>query len=137
MMSRCYNHRARGYAYYGGRGIKVCRRWHSFALFFLDMGERPGPKLTLERIDNRRGYCPGNVVWATSREQARNRRRNRMLVFAGRRQPLVVWAEELGLRPGTLAARLDRGWSTRRALTTPVPGHAQAIAAACAKLLGA
>lgn len=74
MMKRCYNDNWEGYAYYGGRGIKVCRRWHDFPNFLFDMGERP-PDMTLDRWPNANGmYAPGNVRWATKTEQARNRR---------------------------------------------------------------
>lgn len=76
MKSRCYNPKARGYAGYGGRGIAVCDRWrYSFENFLADMGERPSPEHSLDRIDNDGNYEPGNVRWATRSEQQRNRTR--------------------------------------------------------------
>ena len=73
MIQRCTNPRNHKYRDYGGRGISVCKRWRSFENFLADMGERPAG-LTLDRRDNDGSYEPGNCRWATSHEQARNKR---------------------------------------------------------------
>jgi len=73
MMQRCCNPNHRAYASYGGRGIRVCERWHSFVSFLVDMGEPP-PGLSLDRRNNDGNYEPGNCRWATHSEQMRNRR---------------------------------------------------------------
>lgn len=76
MKARCGNPKHPHYANYGGRGIQVCERWlHSFESFLADMGTLPSPELTLDRIDNDRGYEPGNVRWADRKTQNQNRRR--------------------------------------------------------------
>lgn len=73
MKNRCNNPRARDYAHYGGRGIRVCRRWETFDNFLADMGRRPTLQHTLERKNSDKNYCPSNCVWATRADQARNR----------------------------------------------------------------
>ena len=70
---RCKNPKNPGYKWYGGRGIKVCKRWHKFENFYEDMGDKP-EGLTLERINNDGDYEPGNCEWATWKEQRKNQR---------------------------------------------------------------
>lgn len=117
---RCYSPGARGYAMYGGRGIRLCERWHSFKAFYEDMGPRPSPGHQIDRIDSDKDYEPGNCRWATRAEQNRNRKDNRMLEFRGERMCMADWAKRLGMRKGTLSDRLARGMSVEEALTTPV-----------------
>lgn len=117
MWQRCRNHRARRWHHYGGRGITVCERWQTFESFLADMGPRPSPELSLHRIDNNRGYEPGNCVWATLKEQARKKQNNRLLTLNGHTMCLAEWAEHLAVKRNTIYRRLKRGWSVEQALT--------------------
>jgi hypothetical protein len=81
MKDRCYNKNNRRYADYGGRGIRICRRWmFSFVAFMNDVGPRPSPAHSIDRINNDKGYSPGNVRWATKSEQTLNQRRRKRQV---------------------------------------------------------
>lgn len=121
MKQRCSNKNHPGYVYYGGRGIKVCERWtceDGFDNFIDDLGHPPDG-LTLERIDNDKGYEPGNVRWATWAEQAKNKRKKGTTVPLDRNS-LRQRAIRAGLPYMVVYLRIKRlGWKVRRALTTP------------------
>lgn len=119
MMDRCYLKTSHAYPRYGGRGIQVCERWHSFENFYADMGDKP-KGMSLERVDNDGPYSPENVRWASCKDQANNRRSNVILQFQGKSQTMQQWCDELGLKIQTVWARLNRGWSVDRALTEEV-----------------
>ncbi len=107
MRERCNNRRHPRWHRYGGRGIGCCIRWDSFENFLKDMGECP-PGLTLERVKNDVGYEPGNCVWASMKQQARNQSTNRLIEYDGRTQCLAAWAEEFGTTSDVLWKRLNR-----------------------------
>ena len=115
MLQRCNNPNRPQYSRYGGRGIKVCERWFKFDNFFLDMGERP-KGLTLERIDNDKGYGPDNCKWASRYEQTRNRKVTRIIEFDGQQLTIPEWAIYLGINKHTLDNRIKRGWTLEKAL---------------------
>lgn len=119
ILSRCYDPGRHEYPRYGGRGITVCERWRiSFEAFYADMGPRPSPQHSVERIDNSGNYEPGNCKWATPLEQQRNTRFNRLITFRGETLCLAEWAGRVGVLPKTLGKRI-RKWPLERALTTP------------------
>ena len=119
MIQRCTNSKHKHYQDYGGRGIKVCKRWIKFENFLEDMGI-PKKGLTLDRIDNSKGYCKSNCRWATRKEQQRNTRRNHMISYNGKTQCMSEWAEQTGISASAILWRLNHGWSIEKALTTPV-----------------
>jgi len=97
MFQRCNNPNDRGYSNYGGRGIKVCDRWfQSFENFLADMGKKPTPSHTIDRIDNDGNYTPENCRWATMQEQCRNRRNNRRITFQGKTLCIIEWLKLQG-----------------------------------------
>lgn len=121
MKERCLNPGYKQYESYGGRGINVCARWSSdFMAFLADMGERPSPKHSLDRIDNDKGYEPGNVRWATPAEQTRNTRRNRYIEADGQRLTIEDWSQKTGIPSRLISLRINRlGWTERDAVLVP------------------
>ena len=106
---------------YIDRGIEVCERWRqSFDAFVEDMGVRPGSEYTIDRIDNERGYEPGNCRWATKSEQRRNSRDTVWVEWCGERVRLADLVERFGMSGGVVRQRLGLGWSIDRALSEPV-----------------
>jgi hypothetical protein len=125
MVDRCCNPRCPEYEHYGGRGITVAAAWaesyRSFLEYVLrDLGPRPTPSHTLDRVRNGEGYAPGNLRWATRSEQNRNRRNNRLITAWGKTQTLAAWAEEHGVAAATIAARLKHGWDPGLAVRQPL-----------------
>lgn len=116
MKQRCQNPNDKMYGYYGGRGIKVCKRWQAFENWLEDMGERPTPKHTLERIDVNGDYEPSNCKWATMKEQGNNRRNNRKYTFNGETRTIAQWAESVGIAHESMRKRIKK-WPLERALT--------------------
>lgn len=118
MLQRCENPADRGYKNYGGRGITVDERWHSFEHFYEDMGDRPDG-MSLERIDNNKGYAKNNCKWATKIEQMQNLRKNRMITYKGITLCVAEWERKMGYKPSVIAGRLVLGWSIDDAINTP------------------
>ncbi len=120
IVERCENRRAHHYKDYGGRGIKICRRWRvSFMAFKGDMGPRPSLKHSVDRIRNNGNYTPDNCRWATKLVQANNTRGNRFITFNGETLTLTQWSRRFGINPITLHGRLKFNWPLSEAFSKP------------------
>jgi hypothetical protein len=118
MLHRCENKDVPMYKHYGGRGIKVCDRWHDFLSFYEDMGERP-KGLTLDRIDNDGDYTPENCRWATQQQQCTNKRNNRRIKYKGETKTMSQWADHLGVSRSAFQSRVYAGWPVEKIFKTP------------------
>lgn len=118
---RCYNQNTNGYSRYGGRGITVCEEWlgEHGAENFINWALQNGytDNLTIDRIDTNGNYEPSNCRWVTKKEQANNRRSNRILEYKGKKQTMKQWADELGINYSTLKMRITKyHWSIEKSL---------------------
>jgi hypothetical protein len=104
MRARCNNPRHPQFRHYGGRGIRVCDRWNSYANFLADMGEKPRG-LSLERSNVDGDYEPGNCRWATQREQMRNMRITRRVTIEGKTYVAADLADQIGVKTDTIVKR--------------------------------
>lgn len=109
MLSRCRNKNTINYRHYGGKGIRVCKRWESFENFFADMGHPPTEKHSLDRIKSDGNYEPGNCRWATQLDQVRNTKRTIRLTVNGVTKPLAEWCDERGVDYFTARRRHRKG----------------------------
>lgn len=124
MRNRCQNPKNPCYNRYGGRGIEVCAEWdRSFVNFLSDMGRRPSPLHTLDRIDSNGNYEPGNCRWETRLVQSNNRSFARSIAHNGKTCSAAEWARITGLRAGTIIRRLNLGWSVEKTLTQPTKSN--------------
>jgi hypothetical protein len=118
VLERCEKDWHKSYADYGGRGIKVCERWHDFQNFLADMGTRPAG-LQIDRINNEGHYEPGNCRWVTCKANSRNKRNTVFLEHDGTKDTAGGWAERTGIPYTTIYRRLRNGWDVDRVLTQP------------------
>jgi hypothetical protein len=127
MIGRCYlDQREEVVKNYSARGIGVCQEWRdSFLEFLSHIGPRPSKAHSIDRIDNDKGYFPGNVRWATQTQQRRNTRINVYHEIAGEKKILPVWCEEFNISQAVVRGRLKRGWSLEDALSLPVGTRTQ------------
>lgn len=122
MRRRCLNKDHEYYYNYGGRGVKICKRWMLFENFYADMGPRPSLNHTLDRYPDINGdYKPSNCRWATKKQQANNRRSNIVVEYNGEKKNLKEWSEHLGVSYKLIHKRINTfGWTIEEAFNTPV-----------------
>lgn len=128
MKIRCYNPKSQNFAWYGGRGIRVCDRWLNgeggktgFECFLADMGRKPSPEMSLDRFPDGDGnYMPGNCRWASQTEQVRNSTKTTLVEVGRRKVPMIEAAEMVQMPYGRLRSRKRYGWSDGEALTRPM-----------------
>lgn len=116
MIDRCENPSNDRFYRYGKLGVS--KRWHDFNKFYSDMGDPPDG-MSLDRINNNKGYSKENCRWATGKDQQRNRKSNRIVKFKGKTQCIAAWADELNMSWILLYSRIKRGWSIERAFYQP------------------
>lgn len=122
---RCYDEKIKSYSDYGKRGIIVCERWlepngQGLLNFIMDMGERPSPQYSIERIDVNGNYEPENCKWATPKEQGNNKRNNNTITYKGETKTLTEWSEFFNIKRTTLSYRLKKGMDFEEAISLPV-----------------
>ena len=123
--ARCYIPSSSKFPDYGGRGITMCERWrNSFESFFADMGEKPSPEYSIDRIDPNGNYEPGNCQWADKWHQSRNRRTALKIEYRGKTYNCSEAAKIFGIKAHTWAKRIREGWPHALAIETPLqPGR--------------
>jgi hypothetical protein len=123
--SRCYNPKVPSYAYYGAKGVAMHPEWkESFEAFLSYIGHAPSKEHSVDRIDNSKGYEPGNVRWATRSEQANNKTTNAMYTINGVTKTLAMWCAEYGMDWDLVWSRINaHGFDVERALTEPKRNH--------------
>ncbi len=129
MIARCNEAGRHDYLRYGGRGISVCDRWRfgtnelsGFDAFYSDLGPRPSPQHSVDRIDNDGNYEPSNCRWATRLEQANNKRTSHFILYHGRKMTIAEAAREggVGVTRETARCRIRTGWTVEAAVETPL-----------------
>lgn len=122
MKQRCYDKKSINYMNYGGRGITVCDRWlHDYSAFLADVGMKPTPVHSLDRIENNGNYESGNCKWSTRAEQRRNNRQGvHPVTINGITRIICDWAKISGVPEETISARLRHGWDPERAVCCPL-----------------
>lgn len=122
MIARCENPNNPSYKDYGARGITICKEWREDFMKFYEWSINNGysEDLSIDRIDNDKGYSPDNCRWTTKLRQNNNRRTSRYLEYDGKRMTIADWGRETGIHQSLIGVRINKlHWSVEKALTTP------------------
>lgn len=126
---RCHNKNHHKYPFYGAKGIYVCDQWRNslddFILWSINNGY--SYNLTIDRIDNSKGYSPENCRWATLKQQQRNRNVTKMFTYNNVTKPISEWCEILNLPYDATKERLKHGWSMEKCISTPIRNYKSKI----------
>lgn len=129
ILRRCFNPKDPSYSNYGGRGVSLYPPWRDFLRFnqyvLSRLGHRPTNKHSIDRIRNNSDYKPGNLRWATRSEQNFNQRRNRFVLFQGKKVLIAKLAEQHNIPYSTLYSRIERGLTSEKAVTYRKYSHAK------------
>lgn len=124
---RCYNKNNTNYKYYGKIGIIMCEEWKNDVVVFYNWAIKNGYKenkkrntLTIDRIDNKKGYFPENCRWVTMKIQSLNRKSNVNFFYKKETYCIKEWCKILNINYSTLRYRLKKGWSFKKSVETPV-----------------
>ena len=128
MKSRCEKKNDIGFHNYGGRGIKICKKWLKLDGFkddvensYIEHKNEFGEENTqIDRVNNNGNYEMANCRWATRKEQTANQRSNRFITYKGETKILFEWSRKYKIAPALLSYRINRGWGIDKALNTPV-----------------
>lgn len=122
MIDRCENVKNKSYKNYGEKGISVCEEWHDVNNFYKWSKEHGyNLDLSIDRIDNKIGYCPENCRWVDKYTQNNNTSRNHIITYKGKTQTMAQWADELNLSYSAIKSRLNKyGWSVKKAFEAPI-----------------
>lgn len=117
IIQRCTDSNQKSFKNYGGRGITICKKWRNdFMAFYDDIGTKPTPKHTIERIDNNGNYEPSNCKWATCQENTNNKRNNHFITINNWTLTIAQWARFVGIKWETLHKRIKLGWPVEKAI---------------------
>lgn len=124
IIKRTQNPKNKDYKNYGGRGITLCKQWNDDYKKFYNWSINNGysDELSIDRIDNNKGYSPDNCRWVNAKTQINNTRKNHKLTYKGETRTLAEWADKAGINYGAFKGRIYRGWSIEQAIKTPLFG---------------
>jgi hypothetical protein len=117
LKQQCNNKNSRSYPGYGGKGVKLCKRWEKFENFLADMGERPNKSFCLRQINPLGDFSPENCEWQKKPKGSAPIRGHKFLTFNGKTQSLSAWARELKITRNALGQRLSKGWTLEETVT--------------------